>query len=565
MLRYLQCRAPTKIIKALSSVALVTLIVACARQPAPTPADTVPDTTANGAVVTTAAAETSATPVELADQQATQTVATPAPTSMAPTQSEASPPSQATPIPTTPGDNTTVEAESNRDGVETIRQGAREPLPAQQQTQLSTGDGIDVDADGHAILRFEDLLSVEVLRDGELTLQQLDVAEQSAFVTVAQRGGALINNFSAEDLIDKRFTIQTEFATIEAIGTRFMVVKEANSPLEWVVGLDAGENDLTVTAAGVTKQVPTGLARWIAPAGEPSAGIDADMDSMTAWINSVQAGNAQPEVGEVVWPYADTIINGDNLPDLPPAGETFESNGVRFTLAPRGSYSREDCNGDGLDDIAIQNGTLQFDYRTVLARVRAVDVTVLNRDQAGSGTFTTFDPARAAIGSASLSVGAGQCEVLSARADQPYHYSEFAATNACFLGLSLTPPNEDGTPGAPRAAATCEDEQVTDTPAYTARITGIAVSDDGRYIVEFETDDFQPQLPGRHVHFFFDTVPPEEAGVPGTGPWLIYGGPSPFTEYTVSDRPAGATQMCILVANDDHSVESNTGTCAPLP
>ena len=61
-----------------------------------------------------------------------------------------------------------------------------------------------------------------------------------------------------------------------------------------------------------------------------------------------------------------------------------------------------------------------------------------------------------------------------------------------------------------------------------------------------------------HVYFFFNTVPPEQAGVPGGGLWILYGGPRPFAEYTVGDRPAHATQKCALIANEDHSVRLNT-------
>jgi uncharacterized repeat protein (TIGR01451 family) len=100
--------------------------------------------------------------------------------------------------------------------------------------------------------------------------------------------------------------------------------------------------------------------------------------------------------------------------------------------------------------------------------------------------------------------------------------------------------------------------------AERAEITGIAVVDN-QYVVAFETHGFTPQLPGQHVHFFFDTVPFDQAGVPGSGPWVIYAGPSPFTGYTVGDRPAGAGGLCILVANPDHSVIQGSGNCYSLP
>ena len=98
----------------------------------------------------------------------------------------------------------------------------------------------------------------------------------------------------------------------------------------------------------------------------------------------------------------------------------------------------------------------------------------------------------------------------------------------------------------------------------SARINSISIQGEG-YVVDFETLGFEPQLPGQHVHFFFDTVPQGEAGVPGSGPWIVYGGTSPFTEYGVADRPANASQMCILVANPDHSIQAGSGNCRDLP
>lgn len=101
-------------------------------------------------------------------------------------------------------------------------------------------------------------------------------------------------------------------------------------------------------------------------------------------------------------------------------------------------------------------------------------------------------------------------------------------------------------------------------PHDAARINNISIQGD-RYAVDFQTFGFAPQLPGQHVHFFFDTVPPDQAGAPGQGPWKLYGGSSPFTEYAVGERPQDAAQMCILVANEDHSVQPYTGNCVDLP
>jgi hypothetical protein len=102
-------------------------------------------------------------------------------------------------------------------------------------------------------------------------------------------------------------------------------------------------------------------------------------------------------------------------------------------------------------------------------------------------------------------------------------------------------------------------------PPLYVRINNISVNASYQYVVEYETFGYAETLPGMHVHFFFDTVPPAQAGVPGSGPWILYGGPRPFTEYKVSDRPGSATQMCALVANANHSIIPESGNCYALP
>lgn len=98
----------------------------------------------------------------------------------------------------------------------------------------------------------------------------------------------------------------------------------------------------------------------------------------------------------------------------------------------------------------------------------------------------------------------------------------------------------------------------------SAQITAISVTGDS-YSISYQTSGFTAQLPGQHLHFFFNTVPTSEAGAPGAGPWWIYATPSPYTGVKLSDRPTGATQLCVLIANADHSVQPGTGNCYPLP
>jgi serine/threonine-protein kinase len=119
---------------------------------------------------------------------------------------------------------------------------------------------------------------------------------------------------------------------------------------------------------------------------------------------------------------------------------------------------------------------------------------------------------------------------------------------------------------ATRVPPTATSVPPTATTAVTqmsVRINSISLDGD-RYVVNYETYGYTETLPGTHIHFFFNTVSPDQAGVPGSGPWILYGGPRPFTGYGTGDR-GSASQMCALVANPDHSVIANSGNCANLP
>ena len=149
-----------------------------------------------------------------------------------------------------------------------------------------------------------------------------------------------------------------------------------------------------------------------------------------------------------------------------------------------------------------------------------------------------------------------------------------AATNTAPAPTNTAPPTRTlaplWTPTSPPPTWT-EPPPPTATPTATApttlmaRITHISIVN-GRYAVSFTTEGYVARLPGQHVHFFFNTVPPQQAGAPAGGPWIVHAAePNPFTGYAVNDRPSAATAMCILVANPDHSIVLNSGNCLELP
>jgi hypothetical protein len=149
--------------------------------------------------------------------------------------------------------------------------------------------------------------------------------------------------------------------------------------------------------------------------------------------------------------------------------------------------------------------------------------------------------------------------------------TEVTSTMVVVENTATLPPTDTPIPELP--TDTPEPTQTsTETPLPTAtypplyvRINEITVNSSGQYVVAYETFGYTEELPGMHVHFFFNTVPPEQAGVPGSGPWILYGGPRPFTKYRESERPGAATQMCALVANRDHSIILESGNCMDLP
>jgi actin-like ATPase involved in cell morphogenesis len=98
----------------------------------------------------------------------------------------------------------------------------------------------------------------------------------------------------------------------------------------------------------------------------------------------------------------------------------------------------------------------------------------------------------------------------------------------------------------------------------SARLTGVVDAGD-HYEAAFTVSGFTPSMSGQHVHFFWNSVPPDQAGEPGDGPYVVYAGPSPFTGFSRQTRPGGATGICIIVANTDHSVVAGSGSCIALP
>jgi actin-like ATPase involved in cell morphogenesis len=160
------------------------------------------------------------------------------------------------------------------------------------------------------------------------------------------------------------------------------------------------------------------------------------------------------------------------------------------------------------------------------------------------------------------------------------------------VGAYLISASSGGSPSTaespePSPETTPETTADNQTPAFDctsasgrcAFITDLALEGD-RYVANYVTKGFDPLIfvdgeqgteDDKHVHFFFDTTEPGNAGTNGNPPgfWKIWdrllgGGELRFDDLTVADA-GDATQMCVAVADHGHGVEGDSGNCVNLP
>jgi serine/threonine protein kinase len=209
------------------------------------------------------------------------------------------------------------------------------------------------------------------------------------------------------------------------------------------------------------------------------------------------------------------------------------------------------------DSRATIDAALQFGQQTAEAAAQASSALATQEMATAAATQTAQASSRATVEMA----GVYAQQTGTAATAQAQQATEQAATYA--TTIAVTPQPTATYPPTPENAPTLAPTQPS-AAGPMVRITRITLSG-SQYEVYYETTGYTPALPGQHIHFFFNTVRPEDAGSPGPGPWELYAGPVPFTRYGPGNRPAGATQMCALVANSDHSIILNTGNCVDLP
>ena len=141
------------------------------------------------------------------------------------------------------------------------------------------------------------------------------------------------------------------------------------------------------------------------------------------------------------------------------------------------------------------------------------------------------------------------------------------------------PATEDDTDDAvtTTAAATTTVPACTSSSGRCVRIDSVNADGDD-FVVTYTTIGFEPDLDGgpnaQHIHFYFNSVPLAEAGLPGgTGEWAVWDtDPSGQNVFRGDERfrpsavPSGATSICAVPATAGHTVDAGAApSCVALP
>jgi hypothetical protein len=175
---------------------------------------------------------------------------------------------------------------------EVVRVGVEEHVP------VKAGDEIQIDRTGRALLRFPDLLQVELFRDTEVHLAEAQLEPGgSIFVRLKQAFGH--TRTSVESVADARVELETDHATIRAVGTEFLVCH--GEALTCMVAL---EGEAEVEAQGQTVVVRGGEATYVMAGEPPQPVICANVEDVNTWIDRKRGTQEIEPLGALVigWP-----------------------------------------------------------------------------------------------------------------------------------------------------------------------------------------------------------------------------------------------------------------------
>lgn len=126
--------------------------------------------------------------------------------------------------------------------------------------------------------------------------------------------------------------------------------------------------------------------------------------------------------------------------------------------------------------------------------------------------------------------------------------------------------------------------EATTTTAFPSELRSVALTDisvDGStFVIPYETTNFEPRISSDssqyHIHFHWNIYEPESVGSASSprGDWQLWdvngSGEMVFDAWGPGDVPAGATEICAVVATSTHAVDepdwaAETVSCVAIP
>lgn len=157
-------------------------------------------------------------------------------------------------------------------------------------------DKILVGEQGRALLKFQDNLLVELLRDTELELSEVRLSPSgSVFLRLKQTLGTTLTELTSR--AEARVTVDTEYATIRALtGDTKLLVCHAKA-LTCTVAL---EGRAEVEAQNEVVTINAGEASYVFPGEPPSLPIRANMEELRRWMDQKRGVQEIPPLGKLV-------------------------------------------------------------------------------------------------------------------------------------------------------------------------------------------------------------------------------------------------------------------------
>src|SRR5262249_10327454 len=142
-----------------------------------------------------------------------------------------------------------------------------------KRLSVESGDAIDVDARGEALLHFPDFQDVRMFRDSKLNIVVTSTvsADTPAIYRLQLEAGTLYHSGSQPSAPSQRLLITTKWAEIQHIGTDFLAYYDPRTERTWVVVVSGAVEVRAPSVGGPASlvTVPAGWQTWVDPGKAP--------------------------------------------------------------------------------------------------------------------------------------------------------------------------------------------------------------------------------------------------------------------------------------------------------